>query len=121
MFRSRHRVDLLDRPDVRGVGRAKESMSGSLAPAVKAPLVIAHEILAGEDRMFLDPNDRLAEVKANGLEHRRVVAAIGVAAPEIKGSSGLEHPRDVAEPGMEQSFDLLIGNEVIGQGPVLGT
>src|SRR5216684_1068709 len=38
----RHRVDLLDRPHVRGVGRAKESMSGSLAPAVKAPLVIAH-------------------------------------------------------------------------------
>src|SRR5437762_6839804 len=55
----RHWVDLLYRPDVRGVSRAKESMGGSFAPPVKAPFVISHEILAGEDRMLLDPNDRL--------------------------------------------------------------
>src|SRR5258707_14533261 len=37
----------------------KPLVGGTLVPAVEAPLVVAHEVLAGQHRMLLDPDDRL--------------------------------------------------------------
>src|SRR5262249_1397655 len=40
-------IDLLDQPDVSGVGRAEKAMGRALSPAIKAPFVIAHEVFPG--------------------------------------------------------------------------
>ncbi len=46
------------------LGGPEEAVGGAFPPAVEAPLVGAHEVLAREDRVLLDPDDRLAEVEA---------------------------------------------------------
>ena len=51
------RVDLLDRPHVLRVIRPVELVPGAGAPPVERPFVVAHEVLAGQDRMLLDPDD----------------------------------------------------------------
>ena len=58
------RVDLLDGPQVGGVVRAEELVGGALLPAVEAPFMVAHEVLARQHRMLLVPDDRLGEVQA---------------------------------------------------------
>src|SRR5439155_4012069 len=75
-------VDLLDAPDVGGVVGAEELVGGPFAPAVEAPLVVAHEVLAGQHRVLLHPDHRLGVIQPQGLQDRRVVADVGVTAPE---------------------------------------
>ena len=58
------RADLLDGPQVGGVVGAEELVGGALAPAVEAPLVRPHVVLAGQHRVLLVPDDRLGEVQA---------------------------------------------------------
>jgi len=55
-------------------------MGCALLPAVEAPFVIAHEVFARENRVPFHPDDRLREVQFTGLQHRRVVGDVGVAA-----------------------------------------
>src|SRR5262245_55598619 len=84
------------------------------------PLVCAHEVLASQDRMLLVPDDRLGEVKLLRLEHRWIVGAVRIAAPNVESPSRQQHPRQVPEPGIEQLLKCLIGNEIVGERPVLG-
>src|SRR5438876_238310 len=97
----RLRVNLLDGPNVDGVIGSKELMRGSLPPSIKAPFMVPHEVLAGQDGMFLHPDDRLGEVEAHGLEDRWIVPAVGIAAPDIKSAPRQQYPGDVSEPGCE--------------------
>ena len=82
--------------------------------------MVAHEVLAGQDRVLLDPDHRLREVQSGGLEHRRVVAAVGVAAPDVESPARFQHAGQVAEPGVQEAVELRFADEVVGQGPVLG-
>src|SRR5262249_37518550 len=108
------RVHFLDRPDIDGIGGPVELMARNLAPAVKAPFMVAHVIFAGEDGMFLDPDDRLGEVEPTCLQHRRVVATVGIAAPDIEGTTGYEDTRNVAKPGVQELVELRVGDKVVG-------
>src|SRR6185436_8228764 len=112
-------ADLLDRPKVGGVVRPEVLVRGTLAPAVEAPLVRAHEVLARQDGVLLVPDDRLAEVEPGAFQGSRVVGAVAVAAPEIEGAARQQDAADVAEPRPEQPRELLLRHEVIRQRPVL--
>ena len=70
--------------------------------------------------MLLVPDDRLAEVEASRLQCRWVVGDVRVAAPDVEGATGTEHPRGVAEPGEEQRLELRVADEVVDERPVLG-
>jgi hypothetical protein len=65
--------------------------------------------------MLLVPDDGLAEVKARGLKGGRIVADIGVTAPDVKAAAGLQYTGDVAEPGQQQTVELLVadGREMV--------
>ena len=77
-------LTFLTRPEVGHVGRPEEAVGGALLPAVEAPLVVAHEVLAREDRVLLVPDDRLAEVEPGASQGGRVVGDVGVAAPDVE-------------------------------------
>ena len=87
-------------------------MRRAFAPDVEAPLVVAHEVLARQDRMLLDPDDRLREIEIelfqDGWENR----TIRVATPNVKTAPRLQHAPDIAEPEMQQMLVLVI-REVI--------
>src|SRR5262245_34830605 len=85
------RINFLHRPDVSGIGRTEKLMGSTFTPAIKAPLVVTHEIFAGEDRVFLDPDDRLRKIEVARLEHRRIVAAVGIAAPNVERAAWRQH------------------------------
>ena len=70
----------------------EELVAGAFLPAVEAPLVSAHEVLAGQHRMLFVPDDRLGEVQACCFQHRWIVAAVGVAAPDVERPSRLQAP-----------------------------
>ena len=70
--------------------------------------------------MFLHPDDRLREVQARRLQHRRVVRTVGVAAPDVEATTRHQHAGHVAEPGREQLVERVVGDEVVRQRPVLG-
>ena len=112
-------IHLLHRPDVDRVRRAEELVTGPFAPAVERPLVVTHEVLPREHRVFLHPDDGLAEVEAPRLERWRVVRAVRVAAPYIKGATRQQHAREVAEPGQKHLAEGLVGDEVVGERSVL--
>src|SRR6516162_6857078 len=97
------RIDLLDAPDIGGVAGTKELMGRSLAPAIEAPLMVAHEVLACQHWVLLDPDNRLREVQANVFEDRRIVATVGIAAPKVEGPPRLELTRDVAKPSVQEA------------------
>src|SRR5262249_31926139 len=92
-------IDLLDRPNVDGVVRSKELVSGSFAPTIKRPLMVAHKVFPSQNRMLFHPNDGLGEVQARSAEDWRIVATVGVTAPDVKGPARLESAGQVAEPG----------------------
>ena len=83
--------------------------------------MVPHEVLAGQDRMFLHPDDRLGEVEAHGLQDGWVVPAVGIAAPDIKGAPRQQYPGDISEPGCEHLIEGLFCHIVIGQRSVLGS
>src|SRR5687768_12980961 len=95
------RIDFLDRPHIGGIFGTKKGVRRPLAPTIKTPFVIAHVILSGQNRMLFDPNNRLREMEVSRLEHRRIVAAVAIATPYVKGSSWLQHPCDVPKPGLK--------------------
>ena len=70
--------------------------------------------------MLLVPDDRLAEVQPVLLQERRIVAEVGVAAPDVEPAARHQHAGDVAEPGIQQPVELFVGDEVVRQRPVLG-
>src|SRR5262245_36279243 len=114
-------IDFFDGPNIDGVVRSEELVSRSFTPTVETPLVVAHKILTSEHRVLLDPNNRLAEIEAKLLEYRRIVAAVGVTAPNVESPAGPKHPGQIAEPGTQQGVEFRIRDEVVGQRPVLGT
>jgi hypothetical protein len=59
--------------------------------------MVAHEVLAGEHRMFLDPDDGLREVQPALGQRRRIVGAVGVAAPEVESAARLECLGQIAD------------------------
>lgn len=110
---------LTDQTSVALLG-AEELMGGVFFPAVEAPLVVTHEVLARQHRMLLHPDDGLGEVQARGLQHWGVVGAIGVAAPDVGSASREQHAGQIAKPGVQQALKFLVGDKVVGQGPVFG-
>src|SRR6516162_9718309 len=114
------RVDLFDVPQVQSVVGAEELVGGALTPTIEGDLEAAHEVLAGQDGVLLVPDDTLREVQATRLQHGRVVAQVSVPTPDIEGPAGLQDTREVAKPRMEQAVELLVTDEIIGQGAVLG-
>src|SRR5262249_23046904 len=70
--------------------------------------------------MFLDPDDRLAEVQATGMQRGRVVGEVAVTAPNVEGSTGRQDARQVREPGRQALRELGCRQEVVGQRSVLG-
>ena len=114
------RVNLLDGPDVNRIVRPEELVAGAFFPAVKTPFVIAHEVLAGQDGVLLDPDDGLGEVQLAGLKHRRIIAAVRIASPQIEGFSWQQYPGQVPEPGVQEFFKVGFGKEVVDEGAVLG-
>src|SRR6516164_4413704 len=96
-------------------------MGGTFAPPIKAPFVVAKEVLTRQYRVFFHPDDLLREVQARRLERRRVVTDVGVAAPNEEGPARLQHLGDVAEPDPQQPVELYFRDEIVGQGSVLGT
>src|SRR5262249_32937564 len=98
--------DLLDRPHVCRVLRAKKVVGSTLTPAVKTPFVVTHEVLAGQDWVFFDPDDRLREVQAALFEHWWIITDVSVATPDVKSPARLKYTGDVPEPGMEQPIEL---------------
>jgi hypothetical protein len=71
----------------------------------------AHEVFAGQHRMHLVPNDRLAEIQTMLLEERWVVAAVGVPTPDVETATWIEHPSDVSKPRIEQSIELFVASQ----------
>src|SRR5208282_1946424 len=104
----RLRIYLLDRPDISGVLRSQELVSSAFSPAVETPFVISHEILPRENGMLLDPDYGLREVQTRGLKHRRIVADVGIASPDIESASWFEHASQVAKPGVQQTIEFLV-------------
>jgi hypothetical protein len=54
------------------------------------------------------------------LEERGIVSAVGVSTPDVEATTRVEYPSDVPEPRIEQSIELLVRDEVVGQGTILG-
>src|SRR5207249_1946974 len=102
------RVNLVDRPHVGDIVRAEELVGGSLAPAIEGEFKVAHEVLPSENRMAFGPNDRLRKVQAVGLQQGREVAEVAVTCPTVEGPTRQEHSSDVAEPGMQESIEILL-------------
>lgn len=73
-----------------------------------------------EHGVLLVPHNSLREVQPMLLEERGIVAEIGVAAPDVERAARSQDAGDVPEPGVEQSIERFIGNEVVRQRPVLG-
>ena len=113
------RRDLLHDPEVRHVGRAVEHVRRAFLPAVEAPLVRTHEVLAREHGVLLVPDDGLREVEPRLAQRRRVVGHVGVAAPDVGRSARHQDAGGVAEPGAEHPFEGLVGDEVVGERSVL--
>src|SRR5450631_4363054 len=90
--------DLLDGPQISGIVGTEELMSGPEFPAVKAPFMGAHEVLTGQDRMLLVPDNRLAHIQVVSLQDGRVIGNIRVAAENIKPSARQQYPGHVPEP-----------------------
>jgi hypothetical protein len=82
--------------------------------------VTAHEVLAREVRVLLDPDDRLAGVEPGTGEGGWVVGHVGVAAPDVEGAAGAQDPRGVAVPGREALGELGVADEVALERAVLG-
>src|ERR1043166_4736660 len=96
----RLRIDLLDVPEVSCVVWTEESMRGTLAPAVETDFKRAHEVLPREHRVFLVPDNPLAEVQLVLLQERRIVPQVGVPAPDVETMARHQHSGDVAKPGV---------------------
>ena len=112
--------DLLNVPKVGFVVRSVVLMAGTFVPSIERPLVSAHEILTSQNRMHLVPDDRLTEVQAMLLQERWIVAAVGVATPDVEAAARDQHACNVSEPCVEQSIELIIGDEVIRKRTILG-
>jgi hypothetical protein len=61
----------------------------------------AHEVLAGQDGMVLVPDNGLAEVQVVSLEDRRILAAVGMAAPDV------ERPARLLDAGQALSIYMV--------------
>ncbi len=71
--------------------------------------------------MFLDPDDGLREVQLASFKYRRIIAAVGVAAPQVEAPPRQQGPGQVPEPGMQEFFKVGLGQKVVDQRAVLGT
>ncbi len=112
-------VHLPDFPGVDGIARPVELVPGPFPPAVEAPLVVAHVVLPRQDRVLLHPDDRLREVESRGLQRRRVVRAVRVAAPDVEARPGLHRVGEIPEPRQQHPLEVGLGDEVVQQRPVL--
>src|SRR5262249_42591080 len=65
------------------------------------------------------PDEPLRKVQAACLQHRRVVAEVAVAAPNVKATSRQQHASEVSKPSMQQLLEFLFGNEIIAERSVL--
>ena len=63
--------------------------------------------------MLLVPDDGLREVQPMLLQHRWIVAAVGIATPDIEATTGQQGSGNVSEPIVEQLIKGLIANEVV--------
>jgi hypothetical protein len=64
--------------------------------------------------MLLVPDNGLREVHPRRLENRRVVGAVGIAAPDVEGPTRQQHPREIAEPRLQQALEFRVTDEIIG-------
>ena len=79
-----------------------------------------HVVFAGQNRVHFVPDDRLTVVESYLLQDRWIIATVAISAPQVKGVTWQKHPRQVAEPGLQQTMEFWFGKEVVGQRPVLG-
>ena len=113
--------DLLDVPQIGFVVWLVLSVDCFLVPPIDRPLVSPHEILASQNRMHFVPDDCLAEIQAMLFEERWLVAAVGIAAPNVEATAWNKHSSDVAKPSVEQTIELVIRNEIICKRSSLGS
>ena len=106
-----HRIgsNLPDVPQVGRVVRPEEGMCRAFPPAVEADFERAHVVFPGQHRPLFVPHDALAEVQPALLQYRRIVAEIGIAAPDVERATGFQHARDVAEPCGKELVELRVG------------
>src|SRR5207302_1766776 len=102
-------------PQIGGVIRAEILMSRAQPPTVEADFKRAHEVFARQYRMLLIPNDALAEIQIVLLQEWRIVAEVGIPAPNVEPATDLQHAGHVSEPGVEQFVKRFGGHEVVGQ------
>src|SRR5690349_19493034 len=69
--------------------------------------------------MLLVPDEGLAEVQAALFEYRRVVAHVGVAAPNVEATIGLQHAGEVAEPGKQEAVEAVKDLDLSAYGVVV--
>ena len=62
-------------------------MAGTLFPTLACQLVATHEVLVGQHRVFLVPNDGLAEVQSAILEDWWEHSKVDITAPDVEGPS----------------------------------
>ena len=69
--------------------------------------------------MKLVPDDGLTEIQAMFSKDGRVVATVRIAAPNVEAAARRKHTGDVPEPGVQQTIEFLVGQEVVCELPVL--
>ena len=82
--------------------------------------MIAHVVLAGQNGMLFDPDDRLAEVQAARLQRCWVVADVRIAAPDVEAPAWQQHARQIAEPGVQEIIEVRFREEIVGHRSVFG-
>ncbi len=55
------------------------------------------------------------------LQVRWIISTVCVAAPDVRHVAWQEHAGDVSEPSIQQPVELIIGDEVVCQWPILGS
>jgi hypothetical protein len=101
-------VDFMDCPHVGDIVRTEELVGRSLSPAIEGKFKVSKEIFPSEDRMTFGPNDRLRKVQAVGLQEGWEIAEIAVTRPTIEGPAWQQDSSDIAEPGMQESIEVLL-------------
>jgi len=64
--------------------------------------------------MLLAPNNGLAELQPGLLRCRGIIGHVRVSSPDVERPAWQQHPRHVAEPGVEQRVERFVLDEVAG-------
>src|SRR5688500_9541351 len=107
------RWDLLHVPNVIRMVGTVETMRCPFFPPVISDLEAPHEVLSGQHRMLLVPDDALREVESAVFQHRWVVSKISIPTPDVECSSWFQYACHVPEPRVKQSTEFFIADEVV--------